>query len=227
MQPLSLLVIYDKAFCWKVFQTPTVPPSLLRETYFMPSLSSLMNPEEIRVSHPAVRCEGSWGKKMAIRSHVDWVLLARRLKVALILLTLSLSAFDLLLLCIRKPNDNLRILTQSRIELPLLCPFYGWVTDCPTQRFIYCTNSHSLQVTKSARTCFQEKEVQTRSSEQGSQRKVQELESNHPETCGNHCLKRAFTSLRMLEVRTNMKNASDTGKIQVKQTLSRDPFLGI
>ena len=125
MQPLSLLVIYDKTVCWKVFQTPTVPPGLLRETYFMPSLSSLMNPEEIWVSHPAVRCEGSWGKKMAIRSHVDWVLLARRFNVALVLLTLSLSAFDLLLLCIRKPNDNLRILTQSRIELPLLSPFDG------------------------------------------------------------------------------------------------------
>lgn len=59
------------------------------------------------------------------------------------------------------------------------------------------------------------------------QRKVQELESNHPETCGNHCLKRAFTSLRLLELRTNMKNASDPGKMQVKQTLSRDLLLGI
>lgn len=31
----------------------------------------------------------------------------------------------------------------------------------------------------------------------------------------------------LLELRTNMKNASDTGKMQVKQTLSRDPLLGI
>lgn len=193
----------------------------------MPSLSSLMNPEEIWVSRPAVRCEGLWVKKMAIRSHVDWVLLARRLKVALILHTLNLSAFELLLICIRKPNDNLRILTQSRIELPLLCPFYGWVTELPTQRFIYCTNSHNLQVTKSARAYFQEKGVQTRSSEQGLQRKVQELESNHAETCGNHCLKRTFTSLGLLELRTNMKNANDAGKMQIKQNLSREPLLGI
>ena len=136
MQPLSLLVIYDKVFCWKVFQTPTVPPSLLRETYFMPSLSSLMNPEEIRVSHPAVRCEGSWGKKMAIRNHVDWVLLARRLKVALILLTLSLSAFDLLLLCIRKakwqPQNPNSIKDWVAIIVPVL-----WMSDWLSNPEIY------------------------------------------------------------------------------------------